>query len=236
MNVALPDKRERKTRQLFQAASPKRSKSVATRRNKMHTSPYRKIKPHTNMNRESRNSRNRSPLSEKQKRKFLRNSNLRSRTPTKLGTLNDFHLGRHHSAEMARLKKEEQQEIQNEKDRREKEIQNEKDRREKERRRLRAQLTRAQTKQKNAQKALDEARNKAAKIAKEKEDRDKRAKKRVDSKEENVKMNNAVEYAEENLVDASDEVSRLEDLLKSLGFSGGRRKTSKTSKTRKSRK
>lgn len=222
MNVALGDKRERKTRQLFQAASPKRSKSVATRRNKMHTSPYRKIKPHTNMNRESRNSRNRSPLSEKQKRKFLRNANLRSRTPTKLGMLNDYHLGRHHSAEMTRLKKQEQQEIQNEKDRREKE-----------RKRLLAQLKKAQKKQLEAQKVLDEAHKKAAKIADEKQKRDERAKKRGDSKEENVKMNNAVEHAEENFEDASDEVSRLEDLLKSLGFSGGHRKTSKTRKSRK---
>lgn len=222
MNVALGDKRERKTRQLFQAASPKRSKLVATRRNKMHTSPYRKIKPHTNMNRESRNSRNRSPLSEKQKRKFLRNANLRSRTPTKLGTLNDFHLGRYHSAEMTRLKKQEQQEIQNEKDRREKE-----------RKRLLAQLKKAQKKQLEAQKVLDEAHKKAAKIADEKQKRDERAKKRGDSKEENVKMNNAVEHAEENFEDASDEVSRLEDLLKSLGFSGGHRKTSKTRKSRK---
>ena len=169
------------------------------------------------MNRESRNSRNRSPLSEKQKRKFLRNSNLRSRTPTKLGMLNDFHLGRHHSAEMARLKKQEQQEIQNEKDRREKE-----------KRRLLAQLKKAQKKQLDAQKVVDEAHKKAAKIAKEKEARDARAKTRG----ENDKMNIAVEHAEENLVDASDEVSRLEDLLKSLGFGGGR----KTSKTRKSRK
>ena len=223
MNVAaLGDKRERKTRQLFQAASPKRSKSVATIRNKMHTSPYRKIKPHTNMNRESRNSRNRSPLSEKQKRKFLRNANLRSRTPTKLGTLNDFHLGRHHSAEMTRLKKQEQQEIQNEKDRREKE-----------RKRLLAQLKKAQKKQLEAQKVLVEANKKAAKIADEKQKRDERAKKRGDSKEENVKMNNAVEHAEENFEDASDEVSRLEDLLKSLGFSGGHRNTSKTRKSRK---
>lgn len=222
MNVALGDKRERKPRQLFQAASPNRSKSVPTRRNKMHISPsskYRKIKPHTNMNRESRNSRNRSPLSEKQKRKFLRNSNLRSRTPTKLNMLNDFHLGRHHSAEMARLKKEEQQEIQNEKDRREKE-----------KKRLLAQLKKAQKKQLDAQKVVDEAHKKAAKIAKEKEERDIRAKKRGDSKEENVKMNNAVEHAEEKLVDASDEVSRLEDLLKSLGFGGGRRKTRKSRK------
>ena len=233
MNVALGDTRERKTRQLFQAASPKRSKSVATIRNKIHIYPSRKIKPHTNMNRESRNSRNRSPLSEKQKRKFLRNANLRSRTPTKLGTLNDFHLGRHHSAEMTRLKKQEQQEIQNEKDRREKEIQNEKDRREKERKRLLAQLKKAQKKQLEAQKVLVEANKKAAKIADQKQKRDERAKKRGDSKEENVKMNNAVEHAEENLVDASDEVSRLEDLLKSLGFSGGHRKTSKTRKSRK---